>query len=358
MKSVPLTIGTAADRRSLDEIDSLLDELSRLARTETSADSFYAQLLETATVAIGAVAAAVWLPVPGHKLAPLRKFRLETAYDESRHRAVETEAVRYATLMTSGQAASFPAEPNRGVSCAVLASPLKDSNGTKGVLTIYLPAETPAVAREKLLDFAQAVAGIALEHELNRQVAQVEETVRLAQQIERFSLRVHQHWEPTDTAYELANEGRRLIGCDRLTVLVRDGGGWRVTAVSGIDQVANRSSEVRRLQALVGSVVQSGQPLIYNGESGELPPQVESALAQYLDGAAARELVVAPALPPRASESPTSHSCQVALVSEQFIGRLPLEWIARIETVAEHAAVAVPRREPSIEFHFRFAHRR
>ena len=89
--------------------------------------------------------------------------------------------------------------------------------------------------------------------------------------------------------------------------------------------------------------MQSGQPLIYHGASGELPPQVESALAQYLDGAAARELVVAPALPPPTSESPTSHSCQVALVAEQFIGRLPLEWIARIETVAEHAAVALPR---------------
>ena len=148
MKSVPPNIGTAADRRSLDDIDSLLDELSRLARTETSADSFYAQLLETATVAIGAVAAAVWLPVPGRKLAPLRKFRLETAYDESRHRAVETESDRYATVITSGQAASFPAEPHRGVSCAVLACPLKDSTGTKGVLTIYLPAETPALARK------------------------------------------------------------------------------------------------------------------------------------------------------------------------------------------------------------------
>ena len=56
-----------------------------------------------------------------------------------------------------------------------------------------------------------------------------------------------------------------------------------------------------------------------------------------------RELVVAPALPPPTSESSTSHPCQVALVAEQFIGRLPLEWIARIETVAEHAAVALPR---------------
>jgi multidrug efflux pump subunit AcrA (membrane-fusion protein) len=30
-------------------------------------------------------------------------------------------------------------------------------------------------------------------------------------------------------------------------------------------------------------------------------------------------------------------------VAEQFTGRLPLEWIRRIETVAEHAAVALPR---------------
>ena len=184
--------------------------------------------METATVAIGAQAAAIWVPVPGHKLAPLRHFRWESTHSVSRHHAIETETIRYLPLLRNGLAATFPAEPNHGVFCAVLASPLKDALGTKSVFTIYLPAETPAIAREKLLDFAQAVAGIALEHELSRQVAQVEETVRLAQQVERFSVRVHQYWEPTDTAYELANEGRRLIGCDRLTVLVRDGGGWRI----------------------------------------------------------------------------------------------------------------------------------
>jgi multidrug efflux pump subunit AcrA (membrane-fusion protein) len=96
---------------------------------------------------------------------------------------------------------------------------------------------------------------------------------------------------------------------------------------------------------LVGRVVQSGQPLIYCGERGDLSPQVESALGHYLDGTATRELVVAPALPPSTTESPTPspHVCQVAMVAEQFTGRLPLEWLARIQTVSEHAALALSR---------------
>jgi biotin carboxyl carrier protein len=343
MASTFTTTDAAASRSTVEKIDSLLDELSRLARNESNSDAFYSQLLETATVAIGAVAAAIWMPVPGRKLAPLRQYGLDQALGQPRHRAVAAESDRYRSVLTTDRAATFAADSAIGVSCGVLACPLKNSAGTKGVLAIYIPGETPAVAREKLLSFAHAVAGIALEHELHRQVAQVEDTVRLAQRVEAFSLRVHQPCDPADTAYELANEGRRLVGCDRLIVLVRDGAGWRVAAVSGVDEVAKRAGEMRRLQELVGRVVQSGQSFIYRGESSELAPEVEAELLRYLDGAAARELVIAPGVPPSHDEASNSQPYEVTIVAEQFAGRLPVEWIARIETVAEHAAVALPR---------------
>ena len=44
---------------------------------------------------------------------------------------------------------------------------------------------------------------------------------------------VHQKLESRETAYTIANEGRRLIGCDRVTVVLRKGGRYVVEAISG-----------------------------------------------------------------------------------------------------------------------------
>src|SRR5439155_1736047 len=47
-------------------------------------------------------------------------------------------------------------------------------------------------------------------------------------QLESFSRAVHAGLNPRETAYTIANEGRRLIGCDRLSVAILRGATARV----------------------------------------------------------------------------------------------------------------------------------
>ncbi len=60
-----------------------------------------------------------------------------------------------------------------------------------------------------------------------------------------------------DTAYTIANEGRRLIECDRVSVATLRGGKAKVVAISGQDTIENRSNIVTALNALATRVIEA-----------------------------------------------------------------------------------------------------
>ncbi len=95
-------------------------------------------------------------------------------------------------------------------------------------------------------------------------------------QIESFARLIHGTLNPTEVAYHVANEGRKLVECDRLCVGVRHAR-QRVTveAVSGADVVEKASTHVRRLRFLMEAVLQWGEPLMFKGaKDAGLPPAV------------------------------------------------------------------------------------
>lgn len=97
-----------------------------------------------------------------------------------------------------------------------------------------------------------------------------------------------------DTAYTIANEGRRLIGCDRVSVTVTHGSKQVVEAISGQGIMDSRSNIVSMLRDLATGVCATGEPLWYNGSMQDLPPQVEQALETYVDESHTKSLAVLP----------------------------------------------------------------
>src|SRR5262249_60696741 len=78
---------------------------------------------------------------------------------------------------------------------------------------------------------------------------------------------IHGSLNPTEVAYHVANEGRKLIECDRLCVGIRhDRHRVTVEAVSGADVVEKASTHVRRLRLLMEAVNQWGEALTFRGE--------------------------------------------------------------------------------------------
>ncbi|MEL7498504.1 MAG: HlyD family efflux transporter periplasmic adaptor subunit [Planctomycetota bacterium] len=95
------------------------------------------------------------------------------------------------------------------------------------------------------------------------------------------------------TAANVANETRRLLDCDRVSVVIYHRGRFRVFAISGQPSVNRRSNTTRLLEKLSRRLLKTGQSFWYPEET-ELPSQVSEVLDEYLAISATRSLVVMP----------------------------------------------------------------
>ncbi|MFO0883653.1 MAG: hypothetical protein U0894_05605 [Pirellulales bacterium] len=59
------------------------------------------------------------------------------------------------------------------------------------------------------------------------------------------------------------------LQCDRVSLAVREGWGYRVTAVSGLDSIDRRAGEVQQLSRLASVVMKTGQPFWYCYKAGQ-----------------------------------------------------------------------------------------
>ena len=92
----------------------------------------------------------------------------------------------------------------------------------------------------------------------------------------------------------MANEGRRVVGCDRLSVVTGHGNRSRLLATSGISRVERRSGAVQRIEELAELVRRSNEPVFYaDGQCDALPPVAE-ALEQHAEESHARQVAAIP----------------------------------------------------------------
>ena len=160
-------------------------------------------------------------------------------------------------------------------------------------------------------------------------------------QLEAFARAVHGSLNPTEVSYITANEGRRLIDCDRVSVGVRDARKVKVEAVSGADVVERRSNLVQLMRKLFDRVIAWGEKLVYTGTKDEgLPPSVLAALDAYLAESNSKVLVVLPLKDER--DKDTKRLPRSAMMMECFEPQqTPEQLVARLEVVGKHAAPAL-----------------
>ena len=88
-------------------------------------------------------------------------------------------------------------------------------------------------------------------------------------QLETFARHAHGSLNPTEVANVIANESRRLVACDRISVALRQGRRPAVVAISGADLVEKRSQLIKLMRLLIVRVLAWGEPLIYRGLEGQ-----------------------------------------------------------------------------------------
>ena len=202
---------------------------------------------------------------------------------------------------SSGGASATNGIPTNPTDLLLLVCPIAIDEQVLGILEIFQRPDVSPATCQGFLKFLGALSEIAADFIRNSRLRDLQEKASLWSQFERFTERVHDGLDVERIAYVIANDGRQLIHCDRIMVATLRGTRPRVIAVTGLDSIDRRSNVIRGAEELLQRVLATQRPFWFddaqqsnNGAADDLPPQLDKALHQHLDGSPARTLAVLP----------------------------------------------------------------
>jgi multidrug efflux pump subunit AcrA (membrane-fusion protein) len=172
---------------------------------------------------------------------------------------------------------------------------------------------------------------------------------RSAEDIEQFVMELHRGLDATRTTARIANETRRFLDADRVSVVGYRRRKARVLAISGQPSVNRRSTTIQRLHRLLQAVLPLREVFWYPSESAhDLPAEIEQPLNQYLTASTVRSMIVVP-VTDRAEtggEDPDAPNRPPALIGGLIIEKFDAGWdraalAPQISLVARHAGSAL-----------------
>ena len=165
-------------------------------------------------------------------------------------------------------------------------------------------------------------------------------------ELDEYVHQIHGSLDPSETAKEVANEMRRVLDCDRVTVVQALGRRYKIVAVSGQPSVNQRSNIVYLLRRLVRRVLPTKQTFWYPSQN-LLPQEIDKPLQAYLGVSATRSLVVAPIFDrsKQLSESPNAAPVKQRIIGGVVIEHCSEQWNRAevenaVEVVTRHAGDA------------------
>lgn len=343
------------ERRRLSQ---RLDEVARLCEAPIPPSAFYSELLQRLLESLAAPGGCVWVRTPQGNLQQAFQTNFQQAGLDGNDEARMAHDALLRMVFTSGQPIHLPPRSSIGEAKAgqvapgnptgfmLLIVPIKLNDQVCGLIEVLQGPNRPANAVPGFLQYMGMMADNASRYQRNQLMSQLTGQQALWTQLEAFARAIHGSLTPTEVSYHVANEGRRLIECDRLTVVLRPRGEYaRVEAVSGADVVEQRSNQVQKLRALSQAVLDWGERLVFNGTKDDsLPPRVLTALDEYIAESPSRQLVIVPLSDERDGDGKEKEKQppRSALVMECYEAPAdPQQTIARLDVVARHATSAL-----------------
>jgi hypothetical protein len=250
-------------------IQRLVEQIAALSKAEISSEEFFGKFLERVAGAVDAKGGAVWL-VGSRAQDNKSEFQLCAQMDfpsslfgsdESQRTAILkilTEVVRTkgAIILSPTHSDAADIAPPQGGSAnrtpyAFLHVPLLLNSQPIGVLQVWLQPYVQAKNFPEFVTFLNTLTPYVEQHLQSRRLGNlVLETQRL-QHLLRFTSDLAGSLDSLEVARLTANYGRDLAGCERASVLLKQGDTWKVLAISGQEIVEPKSSMVKAMAAFV-----------------------------------------------------------------------------------------------------------
>jgi hypothetical protein len=342
------------------QIKILVDEIVQLAKQDLSISEFYQGFATRCVTALSSIGGAVWLK-EGHQLNLEQQINLaQTGLPAEGPAAYQHDRLLKQVFQDGQPTLVLPAtvstseDSGNPTPLLLILAPIMVEGQTLGLIEIFQRPVTGPVTQRGYLRFLVQMAEIAGQYHKSRRLRELDERQNLWGRLDQFLQCIHESLDTTRTVYNLANEGRRLIDCDRVSVALAEGTQLKVVATSGLDRVHRRADQVRLMEQLTTVVCRAKQPLFYVGPTDDLSPQIEECLEAYLDLAHSKSVAIVPLVhcPPVADDqTDLTKARQAAQVKKKLLGaliieqltdqRIPEEKHKRIELVTQHGASAL-----------------
>ncbi len=342
--------------KTKNQIRILVDEIQNLARTNLTVDEFMDGFTPRIANALASAGAAIWLVNPESanlalkhyvNVPPVLKLTEQTAAIEHLRLLKKTLDTQQAVLVPPASGAYGDRPTGNPTDHLLILQPLKIDRTTVGLIEIFQRPGAGLTTQRGYLKFVSQMGDIANEFLSNQKIRSYAIERAMWNRREEFIGIIHQSLDTQEVAYAIANEGRRLLECDRVSVAIGHDRQYQVEAVSGLDTIERRATQVKQLSQLASLVIQTNEPLWYSGTSDHLPPQLREPLHEYVDRSHTKMLAILPLFhePLQLSDPASSGKKPIpvgALIIEQLSdSRINPELKKNIETIALHCQSAL-----------------
>jgi hypothetical protein len=356
------TVDADQVERAKREIQGLVQEIAELSKSQIAPADFYDAMLNKVVSALAAPGGAVWTVAEsgGLQLAYQINLRLtglvenqvaQAQHGRLLHQVLQgSEGALVAPHSGSGDATDSDEEAAANPTDFLLVlAPVHNDQGPQGIVEIFQRTGARVTTQRGYLRFLLQVCEFAGDFLKARRLRHLSEKQTLWEQLEGFTRAAHEKLDVRQTAYTIANEGRRLVGCDRVSVAIRRGSTCPIEAISGQDTFDKRSNVTVLLSKLAAAVVKTGEDVWYSGDTSDMAPQVEEALEAYVDESHTKAMAILPLTEPHDEEAKITREEEReppavigALIVEQMVdSRTPDGFLQRVGVVRTHSSTAL-----------------
>ncbi|MCY2963405.1 MAG: HlyD family efflux transporter periplasmic adaptor subunit [Planctomycetota bacterium] len=314
-----------------DRLATAASTVARLAAQRGSEADFLAQVVEELKTQIPARAVAVWLLNSQGVLSLATERGLpDTGITRDPQRS-QTNIRRLLDVIQGEQAAAHPESAvmsGNPVAMSALFAPLMAREKCLGAVQIFLDVDDSFDPRNDYLPFVEETAStIAWSLAWREELASTTGHLAFWNRFERSVSHLGRTLESRLVAAAAVNEGRLLLECDRISVVVRRGRSVDVLAVTGQDRLHARAVQTRSLADLGDAVISAGRTLDSQSGAEGWPDAIQRQMFEHLRSAGARSLRIVPlrepepfhnADDPSAQHQPPSAPVFGAMIFEQF----------------------------------------
>ncbi len=328
-------------------LEQLLDDLAALSRQPSVTPAiFYRTLLERLVAALDAASGGIWSAATSASVRLAHQHARQPRAGQLARGVLDQRSAAAATALRENRLQCGAVTGWNGGNAWLVVHPATcDGAGTERMaIEILTTHDMTAAGSQDHLRVLAATSELIDDFERRRELRSLRAAANCWREYEQFAQQVHRSLDIEQTAFAIANEARRLIGCDRVSVLEARGRAARTAAVSGVDTLDRRAPAIRALEQLGRSTARYGEPIWYYDGADDLPDELLAPLEAYLEHAHARMLAIVPLHEPgeRAAGEHDSPGVIGLLVAEHFHGTTsPDTFRDRLLAVAGHTAAAL-----------------